>query len=447
MKTSIRFIAEYYNTKTGEVLESQVLRSDEIKKPITIKDLGYLHEEQIELIKSIQDIKLRHETLLLNQDSDCPKCGSKTKSNGTRRSNFHAALTDHQIIIQKRRCQCGWNISDTIESIFGSSSHPDLIEKQVIQGAENSYRQASRQLNAESKRNRSINNDDRIRRNISIVAKIIEENKLIPNKVVKENGPAKKLVAVIDGGHLKSNDNDAQSFEAMIATVYRPENIRKVDKNHNEIIQKTSVASALSDRQKTIKKLILNACRKEGCHEHVTELTCLTDGASNCWSIANSLKPYCKGLITVLDWFHITKRFTIINNRTDSGFKIKLEKVKWFLWHGNAKSSLERLAQLQSQIDDEKLLSSLKELYEYIYRNQSYIVNYQERQASNLPFTSTIAESSVNELINTRQKNNKKMQWSREGAHNVLQIRASQFSKSWKEDWEKAQEEIYKKAA
>ena len=67
----------------------------------------------------------------------------------------------------------------------------------------------------------------------------------------KENEAAKKLVAVIDGGHLKSNDNDAQSFEAMIATVYRPENIRKIDKNHNEIMQKTSVASALSDRQKT----------------------------------------------------------------------------------------------------------------------------------------------------------------------------------------------------
>ena len=447
MSTSIRFVAEHYNTKTGEVLESRILRSDEIKKPVTIKDLGYLHEEQIELIKSIQDVKLRHETLLLNQNSDCPKCGSKTKSNGTRQSNFHAALTDHKIIIQKRRCQCGWNISDTIEGIFGSSSHPDLIEKQVVQGAENSYRQASRQLNAESKSDRSINNDDRIRRNIAAVAKIIEKNNLLAQKAAKENEAAKKLVAVIDGGHLKSNDNDAQSFEAMIATVYRPENIRKIDKNHNEIMQKTSVASALSDRQKTMKQLILNACRKEGCHENITELTCLTDGASNCWSIVNSLGSYCKELITVLDWFHITKRFTVINNCSDSDFKSKLDKVKWFLWHGNAKNSLERLMLLQSETIDEKRLSSLKELYEYIHRNQKYIINYQERQEANLPFTSTIAESSVNELINTRQKNNKKMQWSREGAHNVLQIRTSRFSKSWNEDWEKAQERIYKKAA
>ena len=54
MKTSIRFVAEYYSTETGEVLESKILRSDEIKKPMTIKELGYLHEEQISLIYSSQ---------------------------------------------------------------------------------------------------------------------------------------------------------------------------------------------------------------------------------------------------------------------------------------------------------------------------------------------------------------------------------------------------------
>lgn len=50
----------------------------------------------------------------------------------------------------------------------------------------------------------------------------------------------------------------------MIATVYRPENVRSIDKYHNEITRKTSVASALSDHQKTIKQLVLNTCRKEG---------------------------------------------------------------------------------------------------------------------------------------------------------------------------------------
>jgi hypothetical protein len=447
MKTGIRLIVEYYNVKTGEILSSEVIRDDVIKKPNTIKGLGYLHEEQISLLQSIQDIKLRYEIRLLNQEETCPKCGKKSKSNGMRKSKFHAVFTDHDVNIQRRHCQCGWNSSDTIEQLYGSSSHPDLIEKQVIQGVENSYRQASRQLNAESKKIRGINNDDRIRRNVATVAKIIEEEKLKPGKVVNQNKATKQLVTVIDGGHLKSNDNNADSFEAMLATVFCPDNLRRIDKHHNEILKKTSVASALSNHQKTIKQLVLNACHKEGMNAKVTELTCLTDGASNCWSISVALKRYCKKLINVLDWFHITKRFTVINNRVDTDFKEKLEKVKWFLWHGKAKEGLKRLAELQGIIENDKLLSDLQDLYEYLNRNKKYMVNYQKRQAMSLPFTSTYAESSVNTLINTRQKDNKKMQWSREGAHSILQIRTSRFSKTWSQDWKKAQYHIYKNAA
>jgi len=412
-----------------------------------LKEFGYLHDEQIQLLQSIQDFKLLYEAKLINEEGICPDCGRKTSSRGTRESNFHAVLTDHKVNIKRRRCQCGWKMPDSVEGIYGSSMHPDLVEKQVIQGSENSYRQASCNLNSESKNNRSINNDDRIRRNLADVAKFIEKEKLKKPKTVKKSEAAKELVAVVDGGHLKSKDKDSRSFEAMIATVYRPENIRMIDKHHNEITHKTSVGSALSDDQKTIKQLVLNACRKEGSNARVTKLTCLTDGASNCWSITSSLKPCCKELVSVLDWFHITKRFTVINNRVDADFKEKLEKVKWFLWHGKGNSALERLTQLKSNGEDEKLSVDLQDLYEYIQRNQKYLTNYQERQAAKLPFISTVAESSVNELINTRQKNNKKMQWTREGAHNVLQIRTSQFSKTWNQDWAKAQEKIYLKAA
>lgn len=447
MKTAIRFIAEHYNVETGEVLNLEILKETLIKKPASIKDLGYIHEEQISFLKSIQEVKLSYETRLLNQEDECPNCGNKTKSNGIRKSKFHSVFTDHEVNIQRRHCRCGWNSSDTIEQIYGSSSHPDLVEKQVIQGSENSYRQASRQMNAESKISRPINNDDRIRRNVARVANIIAAEKLSNHDEVSQKDAAKSLIAVIDGGHLKSNTNDAHSFEAMITTIYSPTNTRRVDKSHNEITQKTSVASALSDKQKTIKQLSVNACYKEGAHAQITELTCLTDGASNCWSIAKRLKSCCKKLINVLDWFHIAKRFTIISKLVDVELKEDLAKVKWFLWHGNSKEALKRLKQLQNTVEDAKILSTLQELQKYLKRNQQYIVNYQKRQVANLPFTSTYGEISVNNLINDRQKNNKKMQWSREGAHYVLQIRASRFSNSWQQDWVKAQQHIYKNVA
>ena len=42
--------------------------------------------------------------------------------------------------------------------------------------------------------------------------------------------------------------------------------------------------------------------------------------------------------------------------------------------------------------------------------------------------------STVNTLINERQKGKQKMLWTREGAYNVLQIRAAQRSESWNKD-------------
>ena len=61
-------------------------------------------------------------------------------------------------------------------------------------------------------------------------------------------------------------------------------------------------------------------------------------------------------------------------------------------------------------------------------------------------FTINLAESTVNTLINERQKGKQKMLWGREG-HNVLQIRAAQRSGSWSKDWQNVEGVVYKSAA
>jgi hypothetical protein len=70
-------------------------------------------------------------------------------------------------------------------------------------------------------------------------------------------------------------------------------------------------------------------------------------------------------------------------------------------------------------------------LYEYLHRNQAYLVNYDAREQANQTYTSQVAESHVDALINARHKRTKKMQWTREGAHHVLQIRAMMASDEW----------------
>lgn len=108
-----------------------------------------------------------------------------------------------------------------------------------------------------------------------------------------------------------------------------------------------------------------------------------------------------------------------------------LESAKWKLWHGNVDDALTKLALLQDNVSEETHRSKLTGLYEYLHRNQAYIVNYDAREQANKTYTSQVAESHVDALINARHKRSKKMQWTREGAHHVLQIRAMMASDEW----------------
>ena len=99
---------------------------------------------------------------------------------------------------------------------------------------------------------------------------------------------------------------------------------------------------------------------------------------------------------------------------------------------------MSKLELLNADVTGEKNQSKLNGLYTYINNNKQYIIDYGERKKANKTFTSQVAESHVESVINARHKASAKMQWTREGAHNVLQIRASITSNEWKNRWPRA---------
>ena len=120
-----------------------------------------------------------------------------------------------------------------------------------------------------------------------------------------------------------------------------------------------------------------------------------------------------------------------MKNALGEAFTASLESAKWTLWHGNVDDALTKLAVLRDHVSEETPRSKLTGLYEYLHRNQAYLVNYDARAQANQTYTSQVAESHVDALINARHKRTKKMQWTREGAHHVLQIRAMMASEEW----------------
>ena len=321
--------------------------------------------------------------------------------------------------------------------MFGTSIHPDLAKLQCEQGALYSYREAQINLEKLTVHRRRVNNHNQIRQLTSIVGEALAEANLKPPAKQDCATPTGDLIVQIDGEHIPTKDKDKRSFEALSAMVYRPESIRIIDQHHREIENKSCAFSAKDDNLTTMKTYLLNAALKQGMAQN-TVVTALADGANNCWSVLLSLEPQCRQLICILDWFHIGKKFQNVRSAVEGDFKETLERVKWTLWHGKSDEALTKLKMLMTNITDPKKRSKLAGLYDYLSRNQAYLVNYEEREQANQTYTSQVAESHIESIINARHKKSGKMQWTREGAHKVLQIRGTIASNEWDNRWQGA---------
>ena len=81
MQIGIRLIAQNYNIETGAVVEEMIVKDVKISKAGTLKELGYLHIEQIDFLQKIQEFKISHQ-IKLNHLTKCPICNSKTHKMG-----------------------------------------------------------------------------------------------------------------------------------------------------------------------------------------------------------------------------------------------------------------------------------------------------------------------------------------------------------------------------
>ena len=382
MSTGIRIIAQHYDVKTGALLEEIEIRDDEMRKAGILKDLGYLHMEQIDIMTKCQDFRVSKQIKLTNDTKECPISGAKTQKHWIYSSEFHSIFSDHTVEIQRLKCKGGCNLPYKLEGIFGTSTHPDLLKKQAALTVEKSYVRASKELNYDAKKDRAINNRTNLSRVSNMVSKVMEDIQTNEREVADYR--TKEIISTIDGGHIKKR-GEGRSFEAIIAKVHRAENVIKVDKNNHKIIDKRIVASSRDDNQKKIKKQFLNACIDQGMGKE-TDLICLADGADNCWSVTELAKEQSRSVLEILDWFHIAKKFKNTESAVTSAKTTDLDSAKWHLWYGDAKKAISNLEVLIKDSEEIKPYNKLKSLKQYIENNQEKIVDYDERDSQGLAY-------------------------------------------------------------
>lgn len=423
--------------ENGELTSESIIVEDPLSAPTNCLDFSLELTKQINLLQKIQDHILNEKLVILSKKNKlCPCCEHKLIRSGKQKSTYHDVLTDHEVTFIRLKCtQCGYEAPCTVRSLLGVVQSGELQRIQSELGGKHSFREAEDIFDTFSAKPRAINNHDRIKKvaeslgtSLSNIAK--EEREMIKAE------EAEQLIVNVDGGHVKTIE-EGRSIEAMTSVVYRQENVvynKKETRRH--LTSKNCAASVNDDNQQEIISSTIIAALKQGLTIN-TEITALCDGAKNCWNVVDALEPLSKSITRILDWFHISMKMENIS--LPKPLKSKFLRVKWHLWRGRADRALARLEQLKKSVKDSTSLQRLGQFITYIFNNQDKIVDYSQRQKKGLVFTSNLAESTVETLINQRCKGKQHMRWSRDGLNPILQLRASIHSKGeWENKWKTA---------
>jgi hypothetical protein len=415
---------ECYDQKNpNEVLSKTTVLEGSIEKPTSRLNFSMGLCNQIELIQNVQDHILLEKTKVLNNVYEkCPKCKSKLAKCGKHVTKFHDVLSDRKVAIQRLKCRkYKYESLSTVRAIINEDLSGDLMRIQSQLGSAHSYREYEEIFDLFFNKPRQVSNHERIKRVVESVGQSVERLKKDEREMIAAT-PAAELVINVDGGHIKTTEDDKQSIEAMISVVYRSESIASNSNGaRNHLTGKHCAASIKDDNQELIISGTIVAALKQGLTDK-TKATALCDGASNCWSVVEAIKPLCAHMTYILDWFHLAMKMQNISLPAE--LKEKLMRIKWHLWRGKVDNVLIRLKQLLELSKDEKEINKIVKFYNYIENNKDKIVNYRERQKLGLVFTSNLAESTVESLINQRCKGQQHMRWSREGLNPLLQLRS-----------------------
>ena len=149
----------------------------------------------------------------------------------------------------------------------------------------------------------------------------------------------------------------------------------------------------------------------------------------------------------------------ILKSELPKDLEKNIDGVKWYLWHGNVFNALQRLDNIEDDlncVDDPKALklyNTVSEFYGYINNNKNMIPNYQDRHHYGECISTAFVESTVNEVISKRMRKKQQMRWTQKGAHLLLQLRTKTLNnelegnfKNWYPEF-RAENKINKNAA
>jgi hypothetical protein len=165
-------------------------------------------------------------------------------------------------------------------------------------------------------------------------------------------------------------------------------------------------------------------------------VTVLTDGGDSVRALVSDMPAGSEH-----HWFHIAMRLTGLgqyakglahhNPIEATALQDRLERIQWRLWHGDTGEALSRARELAGDVAAlasgypglARLIKATAGLATYIENNVAAITDYAERWDHSEIISTAFAESTVDLVISRRFAKKQQMQWSKAGAHRLLQTR------------------------
>jgi hypothetical protein len=252
--------------------------------------------------------------------------------------------------------------------------------------------------------------------------------------------PDGPITVGLDGGYVRDWDEKKRQFEVIVG-----KSVLAFRRDEEEDIPSSKCFGFVQTLDTKPKRRLFEVLKSHGLQMN-QQLTFLSDGGDTVRDLQLYMSPEAEHL---LDWFHVSMRLTVLQ-QTAKGLPDKmrdeeedyplrdpvirdLERLKWFLWHGNVYKALQVVQSVEMDLDAavatgrentaRKLLKAVEEFHTYIENNKGFIPNYGERYRNGERISTGFVESTVNQVVSKRFCKKQQMQWTKRAAHLLLQMR------------------------
>lgn len=124
-----------------------------------------------------------------------------------------------------------------------------------------------------------------------------------------------------------------------------------------------------------------------------------------------------------------------------------LTSIKWYIRHGNAERALERILDMDDTLathQDNPLVDKkyskwkplarlIADFYTCVEQSSSFVMDYAERQRYGERVSTGVVESAVNQVLAKRMVKRQQMQWTKKGAHLLVQAHTKVLNQEWED--------------